>query len=263
MFQFHKEPIETLDDLVKQLSTVSPTTPDENLLRNRPHHLMFDYGPRLRYPRISTAFTVEKMTMYNKRDASDGVPALVFRTKNLPRARILGQVYCVTTDEIENLDISKQNGYAFYRKRAPLLFPFLDENRELVKHSAWMYLARPEAWQKQLDWDRDFYKGYGDFQIPKVNPAPANFREFEKLRYFKYSPKIEDPFKRAKGPHLRSEGTQDMVRSMDRSIAEKDERDRRMMPKEEPPVRNFICLPGKLEIEQSVARETTVSEVYE
>lgn len=134
-------------------STALPEyTPDLFLLEQAERQLVFECGP-LRYdaPYLSTAYTVEKMTLMKQHDRV----AVPFRASGFPRARVQGTLYLMTAEQIVALDKKRQNGVIFDRKPTFVVTPILDQYGEPARlpRPAWMYKARIEYWEPEIEWD--------------------------------------------------------------------------------------------------------------
>lgn len=123
-------------------------TPDLYLLEQAPYHLVFDPGP-IAYdkPCVCTAFTVEKMSLYRH-----GRTALSLRAPFLPKARVAGTLYLLNPNDIKYLDIRRENGVSFDRKKAPLLLSF---DGLPVIHEAWSYVGKNEVWAEGVLFDQE------------------------------------------------------------------------------------------------------------
>lgn len=104
---------------------------------------------------VQTAFTVEKLSLW----FSYGLP-ISFRMKALqvPRARIKGSLYLLTSEQIADLDAQSGVGVYCERKNLPIILPELDANGLPYQTRSWMYIANKEYYEPKIEWDQTFYR---------------------------------------------------------------------------------------------------------
>lgn len=242
---------------LEELCQVPQYTPDLGILSRRPGHLVFNYGEDLDMPRICDAFTVSKMTLWNKQKNGDGITAIALRVKELRKARIKGGLYFVSTDQLQSLDNTYRNTVEFARKRAPIFLPKVTLDKQcLPVTSAWMYLAmRPRDWMKKIDWDTSFYKNRGEFAPAELFEAQKDplYRQLQMPNFYAYSPQLPPSFKMQATPHLRSNGSVEAVRAEDNRIREEAEKQARWAVKEPEQPRKFIYITSNAEDKPSDA----------
>lgn len=235
-------------EFIKDLCTVPARTPDLPLLLGRPRHLLFDYGQQLPFPRMSDAYTVEKMSLWNKDPEGDGITAVAMRMASIAKAKIFGSLYVLSTEDLVKLDKAHQNGVFFKRKRVPVNTPHfnpseneVDNNSKLYagnaagtyqlnRAEAWMYVGLSDQWAGPIDWATSFYKGYGNFRLANLFNTPANQRQLQIPNHYRYEPVEEAPFKMRTSSHVRSWAKNEDVRSQDMTARENYEKERKLNP---------------------------------
>jgi hypothetical protein len=234
----------SLEKLVDSLGQLPIHTADLGAtLGKSENHLVFHYGPRLRKAnKIIDGFSLVHMTLWNKnpKHQSDGIPALAMSVREQPKAKIAGDLYLMSTEEVTKLDFQLQNGIMFKRRRLPVLVPCL-ENKTLgpiTKVNAFMYVAMPSFWHKVMDWDLNFYRGRGNFQVASVQTEPAADRQIQIGNYYRYSPCATFP-ESSVSTHLRSEGNQMLLKAGDAADRERADHELKLNPTPQEP-RRFI-----------------------
>lgn len=195
-------PVPKDDEFKTVVDPVPAQTPDMFRLEQRALHLYFDYGAPLKNAEsIGMGYTQAYMNMWSQRTQKGTPPvalALPPSLTKLPRARVLGNLYFLTTDQIIKLDKARQNLYGYRRGRIPVVLPkeinpyeflkraFVKENpRDYaqpgqptvsieVDHTAEIVLAHAyvgvkEYWKETIDWETSFFRTTHGHSI---RPAP-------------------------------------------------------------------------------------------
>lgn len=164
-------------------------TPDICLIEQSATHLVFDYGDQRSYgSHVSTAFTQERLSMWQQ-NSMDGAPPIVLKAwgdviSEVPRAKIGGDLYLMSTEELVYLDKHRENGVVFQRKRVPLNVPDFRNGDTPLNIRAWMYYGCKEHWGESIAWNQTFHRGRGgEFSV-----APT-YRDDRRWvgNYFKYA----------------------------------------------------------------------------
>lgn len=188
-------------------------TPDMFLLEQQERHLVFDYGRTLfDVPKVCPALTVEKMTLWRRR-AVQGPKAVALKICNIPKARIGGTLYLMSTEEIVELDKERQNGLHFDRKQVPVQLPYQDETGSMTVRPAWAYIGKPEHWYPTMQWDIEFYRGKGEYSLADTFlNSPLGTRP-----HYQYTePKL--PFTPSISTYIRDPDVHVMVQKIDAEI---------------------------------------------
>lgn len=179
-------PVPKDDEFKTVVNPVPAQTPDMFRLEQRALHLYFDYGAPLKNAEsIGMGYTQGYMNMWSQRTQKGTPPvalALPPRLTKLPRARILGNLYFLTTDQIIKLDKARQNLYGYRRGRIPVVLP-----KEILPHDyiigprgqsrdhsptvlpAHCYVGIKEYWKETIDWETSFFRTTHGHSI---RPAP-------------------------------------------------------------------------------------------
>jgi len=108
-----------------------------------------DFGPRLAFPFLCSAYTVEKLSLWHR--TTDSVfETVALRASGMPRARVEGNLYRLTDDELKQLDTKRQVGVSFDRKRVLVYVPIVDHKGEMRTIYAYIYLGINGAWLSQI-----------------------------------------------------------------------------------------------------------------
>jgi hypothetical protein len=130
---------------------------------------LVDFGPPLAYPLICSAYTVEKLTLWH-RTTDDLFETIAIKAPHMPRARIEGHLYRLTDEEFKKLDIRRQLGVQYERKRLPVYVPFLDENGNLQRIYAEVYLGLKQNWVPKIEFDAQFKENKQEFKLADKYP---------------------------------------------------------------------------------------------
>jgi hypothetical protein len=153
-------------------------TKDLFVLEQKSIHLVFEYGYDCAFPtqgtHIGHGFTQEKMTLWNNCNVNLPI-AMRMPEGNVQHARIKGELFFLTNNQIISLDKYKNNEYSFLRKRTRILFPSHQgvvythsRSPECITFSgdiysiphtinAWMYIGNPAVWRDKIEWSRKFF----------------------------------------------------------------------------------------------------------
>src|SRR5438552_843161 len=105
MFNFLRK--SDLSFLAEARRAVPESTPDICVLEQKDSHLVFDYGDLITHvPQVCPAFTVEKLTMWQQ-NREHGTPPVVMKIHGEPRAKISGNLYLMSTEDLVYLDKHK------------------------------------------------------------------------------------------------------------------------------------------------------------
>ena len=122
-----------------------------------------DFGPRLAFPFLCSAYTVEKLSLWHR--TTDSVfETVALRASGMPRARVEGNLYRLTDDELKQLDTKRQVGVSFDRKRVLVYVPIVDHKGEMRTIYAYIYLGINDAWLDQIYPHRTILKS--QYQLP-------------------------------------------------------------------------------------------------
>lgn len=177
--------------------------PDDMMRGKNNNHLIADAGRDGDVPVHPACFTLERFTFW-KKDlgvesfpipmAKDYQPSNWVRVKPTP-AKIKGQLYAIFSPRIKRLDIHRQNGVQFIRKRQEITLPY--RNVKYDNHpdagfaakipeisieyirtvEAWMYIGIPEYWDNLI----------GDiFQVRECNKFELDQPKFWIEEYYKF-----------------------------------------------------------------------------
>lgn len=152
-----------MDETFLQDLQVPFTTPDLCELEGN-EHLLFDCRVRKTDNVVCSAYTVERMSLFIRNE--DHLP-LPVRMRFMPRARIGGALYRVTTEEIVELDRVRDNRLSFERKSISVIVPFLDKKKhrefQVLPNRVWFYTAISDVWEERIHMNQ-----------PKYNITPEN-----------------------------------------------------------------------------------------
>lgn len=143
-------------------------TPDiHNLERRRAQLLFIHCELQKRHTRhglveeytvpLYKVFTQESFTHMKYSEETDEIFSVAVRTKyhTIPHLPILGELCAILPHRLLELDKYKLNGVLFTRERVKITIPH--RRKDLIafplfqESTAWMYVGRPEYWNKQLD----------------------------------------------------------------------------------------------------------------
>lgn len=190
-------------------------TPDLALLENRGSHLLFNYGDEFSHvPCVSGAFTEERMVLWNQRTVQGGHPVALQGTtqekftnksagslyrRQIPRCRIGGWLYEMSTQDLIYLDEHLHNGVEFQRKRIALRLPVPSQTRtgmfswrEYTLQRAHMYVGVKTCWEPKILWDAEFHRGNGTSALEPARVIPADDCQWLK-RYYQFQRKKTVP----------------------------------------------------------------------
>ena len=179
--------------------SVDRFTPDLAELEMRSHHLLFAYhDPKVEETRLAVGLTSStNFVMYKKDLGKESFPIALRPNEDQKfgnssflgdPARVCGNLYLVPTKVIKDLDSRTLNGVWFQREKVSIDIP----NRKLNCSNtpgpmildvidAWMYVARMDYWNEQLDGKNVLFK--------KVALRPANNEIIGK--YYFYNEHLE------------------------------------------------------------------------
>lgn len=110
-----------------------------------------DFGPPMVYPVISRVYTVEKMSLW-RYTAEDRLELIPLRAPEMPRGRLEGTMYCLTDEEVNDLDKRRCVGVNYDRKRIPVYLPMQAPNGERASIPAYAYIGRKEYWVDRINY---------------------------------------------------------------------------------------------------------------
>ncbi len=143
---------------LSKLITDTPNTPDLCLLEMHKAHLLFDYSDTLKEEPLSIAVTrSNKLQLWRQHDGKNIRP-IVISGVEVPRARIGGALFSVTTEDLVTLDNIRANNIMFNRRRIPILVPNDKDCYNPLGVSAWIYVGCNKYWGDRIRWDRNFYR---------------------------------------------------------------------------------------------------------
>lgn len=120
-------------------------------------NMLLDFGPPLEYEMICTAYTVEKITLWEYAPHDQRVELVAIKAREMPRARAEGTLYRLTDEEMFSLDKKRGVGYNYTRKEhTPVIVPYNGEDGEFLRTYAHIYMGRKEYW------------------VPKIGSSTAN-----------------------------------------------------------------------------------------
>jgi hypothetical protein len=163
-------------------------------------------GCSIEYP---TAFTMQGFNYFYHRPTGRPIPIHADDDDGLfPRAKIKGELHLVTPSVLIDLDIYRQNGVLFRRKRVKILIPYYEVNmnqwidatgkplpkalqnyhnkvspEKIFILDAWMYVGKKSAYEPKLD------DGYEYLQCPVFFP---NVEKPWLTRYYEYTRTFEE-----------------------------------------------------------------------
>lgn len=114
---------------------------------------LLDFGPRLNYPQICTAYTVPKFSAWEN-TTEEGFQVIVTRAPELPHTRLEGFLYSLTDGEMFTLDKKLGNEVECRRKSFPVFVPLLNSNGQMQITSAWIYVYRKDIWVDKIEYGR-------------------------------------------------------------------------------------------------------------
>lgn len=192
-------------------------TPDQSLLKENTHHLLFDcWNGFRRMPWISQAFTDEKTNMFIEKGTPPILSKINLPEHTVPRARVAGSLFRIPTDDLIHLDTHMDNGVIFRRKRARFLvppdnyiehpshvraqlnIPYPTEFEPPIVVEAWMYVAIKDYWTAPIceDWE-EFHAGQEkrctmfDRERARFAIAPCIEEDHNLIRkYYKYDKEL-------------------------------------------------------------------------
>lgn len=150
--------------------------PDDMMRGKHNNHLIADAGRDGETPVHPACFTLERFTFWKKDLGveSYGIPLPKeheptnwLRVRPTP-AKIKGQLYAILSPRIKKLDIHRQNGVQFIRKRQMITLPFkyvkyntassaeigskfpVISTEYIRSVEAWMYIGIPEYWDNLI-----------------------------------------------------------------------------------------------------------------
>ncbi len=134
-----------------------------------------------------TAFTMQGFNFFYHRPTGRPIPIHADDDDGLfPRAKIKGELHLVTPQVLIDLDIYRQNGVLFRRKRVKILIPYYVRHRRWEQRmyilKAWMYVGKQSVYKPQLD------DGYEYLQCPIFFP---NVERPWLPRYYEYTRTFE------------------------------------------------------------------------
>lgn len=124
-------------------------TRDRQELEQYQTHAVFGYGRiKENVPILSSAYSVERMSLLIRKEDS---MAIAIRLPQVPRSRVYGVLYALTTEQLIKLDTKTQNGVMFERKRVAVYVHSVDDPRELeeLPRPAFCYVGMSENWRYQ------------------------------------------------------------------------------------------------------------------
>lgn len=154
----------------------SEFTKDWDTLEQSPEWLFFEYGEfkkghaahqHLGCDVISHAYTQHKCPLWMWNDNQDAFPiAMNVQPMNQPfrKARIMGEIFKIPTNQIPHLDAYRQNGVQFLRKFVSLILP------NQVQIRAQTYIGAKEYWKERLDWANSFFRGREHSSLSVIEP---------------------------------------------------------------------------------------------
>lgn len=201
-------------------------TPDALDLFSYPVHHLFVYdgmmSKHLDFPKIvkhgptlfpgytdyPTVFTMSGFTMFYDCPSGQVVPLHAEHDGYFPKAKVKGQLHLVRPEVLHSLDITRENGVQFKRRRVRLLLPYHEKltgpyrtlngkplpralqgwrgkqtpEKIWILKDVWMYVGRKSYWNNRLD------GGYSTLQ------CPIHFPNVEKNwlpRYYEYTRTFE------------------------------------------------------------------------
>lgn len=158
----------------------------DDMMRGKPNnHLIADAGRDGEIPIHPACFTLERFTFWKKevmKVDAEGKPQVEYTGVPLPKeheptnwlrvrptpAKIKGQLYAILSPRIKKLDIHRQNGVQFIRKRQLITLPYRSVkyndkpdavvwdkvpviSPECIRSvEAWMYIGIPEYWDNLI-----------------------------------------------------------------------------------------------------------------
>lgn len=170
----------------------------DDMMRGQPNnHLIADAGRDGETPVHPACFTLERFTFWKKDLGVNSFaipmeksfePSGYLRVKATP-AKIKGQLYAILSPRIKKLDIHRQNGVQFTRKRQMISLPYRQVrfNKErplpnlseeyLISVEAWMYVGIPAYWDDLI----------GDmFQVRECSKFELDTPKFWMEEYYKF-----------------------------------------------------------------------------
>lgn len=115
-------------------------------LESTPNKLL-DFGPPLPYPQLCRAYTVEKLTMW-QRITEEEFEVVVLRGGSMPSSRLEGFLYVLTDEAMNSLDKYRGVGVNCERKKMPIYVPILDESGQMAQVLAEVYVSKKTYWNK-------------------------------------------------------------------------------------------------------------------
>lgn len=200
MFNFLRRTTPFRDFLKSNPLVSHPNTPDEFRLDKKRFNWVLEYGELMNgfpkhnligCPPVNPAFTVENFSLWANRET--GIPvALKFSHPNvmIPKAKIGGELYALTKEEVIELDIYRQNGVSFHRKEVKILIP---DHPNPIERRAFLYLGG-KSWEDQVKWDVDFYRGRNGSHFILCDTIKDNHRKYYHYCALSATPRDETCF---------------------------------------------------------------------
>jgi len=139
-----------------------------------PNQLVLDFGPRLKYDEVCTAYTVQRMSLWTYFDQD--IHTFVIREKEMHKARVEGTLYFLPQDEdIIELDRRRQVGVCCERKYLPVWTPYKNDIDEFIQVMAWVYVGNPDYYVPKIQEDMDFHSHIRIIRDGVPAPCPGKF----------------------------------------------------------------------------------------
>lgn len=133
---------------------------------------VLDFGPQLGFPKICSAYTVEKLSLWQYHDEQD-FTLIALRAAFLQKARAEGHLYNLSDEQLLALDNIRGNGVHCERKLLPAYVPIPNEKSDMTLVHAWVYISYKSQWVEWVQ-EESATKVYCDgvpIEIePKVKP---------------------------------------------------------------------------------------------
>lgn len=132
---------------------------------------LVDFGPPLGFPLLCSAYTVEKLSLWHH-TTEEVFESIPLRASGMPRARIEGNLYRVTDEEMKTLDRKRPIGVEWERKRIPVYVPFQNEEGGMTQIHAWAYFGENDAWLERIAFATTFYGEASEYKLADKHNDP-------------------------------------------------------------------------------------------
>lgn len=116
---------------------------------------LLDFGPPLKYTELCSAYTVEKMSLWQYLD-ENSLEVIPVKASRLPSARLEGKLYSLNDKELFLLDKRRGVGVHSERKFVHVYVPIRDQWGNMHQIYAWAYIGLKDYWVPKIEYDQNF-----------------------------------------------------------------------------------------------------------